>query len=44
MTLALEAFTNTDQFVDGDYTEKNCRRALFVLAEEILNFLKGQNK
>jgi hypothetical protein len=41
ITLALDAFADTDQYVEGDYTEENCRRALFTLAEAILNFLKG---
>ena len=39
--LAIEAFNNTDAYVDGDYTSQNVTAFLLKLADDIYNFLKG---
>jgi hypothetical protein len=39
--LAIEAFSNTDAYVDGDYTSQNVTAFLLKLADDIYNFLKG---
>lgn len=42
--LAIDAFENTDAFVDGDYTSANVTAYLMKLASDIYNFLKGETK
>lgn len=39
--LAIEAFNRTDAYVDGDYTSQNITAFLLKLADDIYNFLKG---